>query len=178
MENEIWEQLENEPDASYARFLIYKSLGLDRSLEKAYQFYLARNEEKAPKGTKKPQLLDLLLPPQNVSVPGSWKQESREFGWKKRAETWDICELRKTEKVTFAKQVSMIRGFAEKLEEAIKDPRIKPKNFFQLLQGLDVFNRRYTPELARAVLLGDEAEQQQDSSSEESQEGKETTEAN
>lgn len=173
---EPWEQLENEPNASYAKFLIYKSLGLDRTLEKAYQFYLASNKEKAPKGSKKPQLLDLLLPAQNVSVPGSWKKESREFSWKKRAELWDISELRKTEKVTFSKQVSIIRGFAEKLEEAIKDPKIKPKNFFQLLQGIDVFNRRYTPELSRAVLLGEQTDEQPEGAEAEGEKGKQTAE--
>ena len=175
MDKEIWEQLEGESNASYTRFLIYKNLGMARSLEKAYSFYLINNQ-KATKGNKRQQLLEVLLE-QERPVPGSWTNESSAYCWKKRAEAFDISELRKTEKQTFSKQVGILKSLTEKLEESLKDPTLKPKNFFQIIQALDVINRRYTPELARAVFLGDEAEQQQESTREENQERREPTKA-
>ena len=158
---DVWDQLEDETEEEFVKFLIYKNLGFDRSIDKAYNSYLATNITSGGESNKKAQLLGFLLE-EKKPAPGSWYQLASKRFWKKRAELWDISELRKTEKSTFIKQVAIIKAFAEKIEEALKDPKIKPKNFFQLLQAIDVFNRRYTPELARAVLLGDESDQQQE----------------
>ena len=68
-----WEQLDDEPDAAYARFLVYLELGQSRSVDGAYR---AGNE--APKGTKK------------ARASGQWKRDSAAFGWKARAKAWDI----------------------------------------------------------------------------------------
>jgi hypothetical protein len=74
-----WEQQEGEPAAAYAHFLLYRSLGLARSLNRAYRASLSDEVE----GNRR----------QEKAAPGSWTRESRAWRWRERAEAWDVHVL-------------------------------------------------------------------------------------
>ena len=70
----IYERLEREPSAAYAKFLIYRGMKPTvRSLVGAYNLYQAQKSPKKPVKT----------------APGSWKDMCARWDWKFRAEQWD-----------------------------------------------------------------------------------------
>jgi hypothetical protein len=73
-----WDQLPDEPVASYRRFLVYRDLGFKRSLLAAYRIWFSRRG----KGDRVPQY-----------PPGQWIREAARFRWRERACQWDIYWL-------------------------------------------------------------------------------------
>lgn len=74
-EREPWEQLPDEPDNAYERFLVYRDLGHGRSLSKAYQAACGLEQCKR--------------------VPGNWQRHSKRLQWPERAIKWDIDRLQR-----------------------------------------------------------------------------------
>lgn len=68
-EKPIWEKMEGESDKFYRKFLIYRDLGPDRSLQKAFI--------KSHEGGKK------------VRGSGSWTKLGRKWRWAERCAAWD-----------------------------------------------------------------------------------------
>jgi hypothetical protein len=111
---EVWEQLEGEPDAAYARFLSYRNLGPARSLNLAYQVRrgpsregpsVAGRRQKASKGGQR--------------APGSWYQECVRFDWKRRAEAWDVHTFMGTGEQAVVMMVNLIHDFAARTLAAV-----------------------------------------------------------
>src|SRR6266550_2998805 len=83
-----WERKKNEPALWFMRFQIYLKLGKKRSLQAALSSEV--HDEKAPKGTKRPQKEKNGLSEVSNSVPGSWKRASKLWSWKERADAHDL----------------------------------------------------------------------------------------
>ena len=69
----IYERQPNEPARWYARFLLYRGMGPDRSLLACF------HREEATKSHIKP----------HKTVPGAWKDNAERWNWKARAEQYD-----------------------------------------------------------------------------------------
>lgn len=69
----IWERQPNEPARWYARFLLYRGMGPDRSLLGCV------HREEAQKDSKK----------RSRGVPGAWSDAFEQWNWKARAEAYD-----------------------------------------------------------------------------------------
>jgi hypothetical protein len=80
MTRDPWDQLPDESDAAYCRFLVYRNLGPSRTLVRAYRAYL-RGFELGQGGQKGP--------------PGSYREEAVRFRWRERSEAWDVANLRR-----------------------------------------------------------------------------------
>lgn len=77
-----WEQQPREPRIAYACFCVYRDLGTDRSLTKAYREAIARRERESS------------IPSRRVGstrnrATGQWHTWSRQWEWEKRAQAWD-----------------------------------------------------------------------------------------
>jgi hypothetical protein len=71
-----WDRQENEPKATYVRFLLYRDLGPTRTVEAAYEKFLG--EKAAGKSGE------------TLSVSGQWWKDCSTYNWTDRAQAWDI----------------------------------------------------------------------------------------
>lgn len=72
-QQEVWERMEDEPNLWYDRFVSYLQMGPSRSL------LGAANLEKVRIGQEK----------SDTSASGAWREASKQWDWKKRAEAYD-----------------------------------------------------------------------------------------
>src|SRR6266446_1081507 len=95
-----WEQQDGEPGDSFARFEVYRCMGLSRSLRKAFRRWLtAENQATAGNGWQQ--------------FSGTWGRESARWEWVSRAEAWDAF--------FFGEQARQAVGlFAQALQEATR----------------------------------------------------------
>jgi hypothetical protein len=144
---EIWEQQEGEPDISYIRFLYYRNLGPERTLEKAYNSYVYSGEiettEKAIVTAKKSHK-------RLYKIPGIWSDDSSKYRWIYRANQYDIHNLSISGKVIIDRVYKSLAVFSEQLLEIMKQGEIRPKNFDQLLEGLTLVANILSPESVEA----------------------------
>jgi hypothetical protein len=80
MPRRLWDRLPAETDEAYARFLIYRNLGIGRSFRRAYRHYL-RECDGYTGGLER------------LHVPGSWRKDARAYFWAERAAAWDVRNL-------------------------------------------------------------------------------------
>lgn len=121
-ERKPWDQLEGEPNAAYARFLVYRNVGPSRSLLKAY---IAQSGI-ASKSRKKPQ------------VPGSWQDECTKFDWVNRSLAWDIEMMSTVGLQAVLKFYNSFGIVADKVLAKLAEDKVKPKDW---RQALDAFSR-------------------------------------
>src|SRR4051812_42744623 len=74
-----WAQQPVESDAAYARFLIYRNLGPERSLRSAFVAAMG-GPQKAAKRLQR--------------LPGHWMRDSQRWNWTQRAKCWDVWTLK------------------------------------------------------------------------------------
>lgn len=114
-----WERQPGEPEEWYARFLIYKDLGMSRNLHRAY----------------KAERADTPFPmPPTTGTPISWTHNSRQWHWKERAEAWDkeLYEIRAAKATTELttgysladERVNALKKLAARLESYLFDPKV------------------------------------------------------
>jgi hypothetical protein len=132
MENEErkpWDQMVDEPDAAYRRFLVYLGLGPGRSIEKAIE---------AEKGIKR----------QN----GQWYRDSSNYRWKERTAAYDIAMLApQMGSEVVINWTAAANEWSKNLLEAIQGGKMKPKNFDQTVTLFNVFANFVTPETLEAA---------------------------
>lgn len=133
-----WDQREDEQPEAYARFLIYRNLGVTRSLVDAYGAYLSL-QPGAKKGNKK-----LLL-------PGSWAEDSSRFDWVARSTAWDVHHLSKQGPELVVLWTEILLQAARKAARKLADPRCKPTTFAGCLSVIEKLSPYLTPELCRAL---------------------------
>jgi hypothetical protein len=109
-EQPIWDQLPGESDAAYARFLVYRNLGPARSLDKAYT---AQHDDKASKGVKRRQ------------VSGQWYRDSVEHEWRRRAERWDISNMREHGRSATINFIAAVSRLSEKTAAGLDSVNVK-----------------------------------------------------
>ncbi len=121
----LWERLPNEPESAYARFLVYRNLGLGRTLHAAYGA-VCRAKESQPK----------------VHLPINWKRESKEHRWPERARAWDVFVLLETGNESVKSYVKLIALFAKNALESLEDGKaMKPMTFDEAVKALDILSK-------------------------------------
>lgn len=116
----LWEQLEGEPGAAYARFLLYRNLGPTRSLDTAYQ--VTKSDS-------------------SLQAPGNWAAESNRYQWVERSTAWDIEMLAAYGERAIIDYVAAIRKIAQKSLEALERESIKPKDWKSAISGIELLAR-------------------------------------
>lgn len=128
-ERKPWEQLEDEPDRAYARFLVYLNMGPGRSVEKAIE---------AAKGEKRRN--------------GQWERDGSTFNWKDRATAFDIAVLTpQMGSEVVINWTTAANEWSKNLLEAIQNGKMKPKSFEQAVTLFNVFANFVTPETLEAA---------------------------
>lgn len=94
----LWDQLLDESARAYACFLVYRDLGPDRSLDKAFT-----RAQEAQEGTRK--------------APGCWHQWSGKYRWPERAQAWDAAMRAKEQAAREAAQAAEAQAWARKRAE-------------------------------------------------------------
>jgi hypothetical protein len=122
---DLWEQREDESDAAYVRFLIYRSLGPARSLVAAYQVV----EPKATKRNKKQQ-------GNNQQVSGQWTKDSAQFDWPARASAWDVQMLTEVGRETVINFLNALKLASEKTVAALSNEKIRPTSWRAALEAV------------------------------------------
>lgn len=129
-ERKKWDQLENEPDRAYARFLVYLHLGPGRSIEKAYQ-----SEENGRK---------------RKSSSGTWNDDSANYLWVERAAAFDVEKLSERGAEVVVNWVQAIIGLSRMALEEVESGKHRPRNVEQLLEVVNVLSSFITPEVIEA----------------------------
>jgi hypothetical protein len=111
-----WDQLPGEPDEAYARFLIYRNLGLTRSVAKA------RVSRKGKKGE---------------GSSGCWSSDSATYAWVKRAVAWDIDNLKAHGPRLAVVWAECVMAIAEKTLSYLRDAKSKPKSFDSVVNAVE-----------------------------------------
>lgn len=137
-ERKLWDQLPNEPDRAYARFLVYRNLGPLRSVAKAYN--QAVEIETAQKRQK-------------TSASGAWSENSNTYRWAERAAAWDVAMLSEVGQGAVVAFVQALQAYAQIVLGELTSGRLKPKDFRQLTEALGVLGGFIPAETVEAVQL-------------------------
>lgn len=113
----IWEQQEGEPNEAYARFLVYRNLGVSRSLDAAHAI--------ATKSKKK-------------QASGQWTDDSAKWNWVERASAWDIDVLAEVGRGVVVKFVSALNLSFDAMISQLASGKIKPRTWSQVLESITV----------------------------------------
>lgn len=116
-----WEQLENESDAAYVRFLAYRNLGPARSIERA-----AQSVEKRSK---------------SQSVSGQWYADSTTFDWVARAQAWDIENLITQGERIITKYISTLDALTDKTLAYLADATNQPDSWESAVKALELISK-------------------------------------
>lgn len=120
-----WDQLPGEPDASYARFLVYRNLGPGRSLRDAYG---------ATKGRKR-------------HPSGHYQREAADYDWQARAQSWDVVQLREQ---GLRSAVMFFTGLERVLERSLAIlEQAEPESFVEAVDVLERMAKYFDPNLVR-----------------------------
>lgn len=117
---QIWERQEDESDAAYTRFLIYRNLGPSRSLDAAYRASLGD----AAKRRKPPR------------VSGQWQDDSAQFHWPERAAAWDIYTLTAVGMQAVVKWVNALDQAIEQTLIHLKASTRKPRTWKEMIDAV------------------------------------------
>lgn len=136
-----WDQLPDEPDETYARFLMYRNLGPGRTLLAAYCVHIASFRNASTVGKRqKPQ-----------EVPGHWGNDSARWKWGDRATAWDIHTLHTHGEQLSVLWVGLIRLAAEKCAQKMAQPNCKPRDFMQCLAVVDKLAAFLSPDAIKSL---------------------------
>lgn len=122
--------MKGEPEAAYARFLVYRSMGPSRSLERAYQ--LATNSKE----------------PQQVS--GQWTSDSTRWEWVRRANEWDIHNLLTQSERAATLYASAVERYAERVFDALASAEFKDGD--SLTRAIDLLAKIFPGEALAALV--------------------------
>src|SRR5262245_34395431 len=136
-ERQPWDQLPGEPEAAFARFLLYRNMGVGRSLNAAYRKYLALSGE-VVKGTEK--------------HPGNWQQHSLQFDWVNRALKWDIANLQTVGRRTAAAVAAYLEWASLKAIEGLADFKPTITTWQDALRVAEALMQIVSPETIQALV--------------------------
>ncbi len=131
----LWDKRENESDAAYARFLIYRNLGVGRSLDAAYRFSLG----------------DAAINRKRTQPTGTWTGECSQFEWKARADAWDVEVIATVGYNVVVKYIAALDLAFQRVIEQLQDGTIKPKNWDQLIESLTILGNFIPQETVASI---------------------------
>ncbi len=117
-----WDKLDGETGAAYSAFCVYRDMGTSRNLSAAYKLHLDSKGESGEVSPERAQTEPSAVPSETDSAKGlvasgRWKQWSKKFSWRERAEAYDrhLAAIRLAEQEKRAQSFSAT--YAEKQEE-------------------------------------------------------------
>ena len=140
-----WEQQEGESDTAFAHFLAFLSLGVERSIIRAYR--LAHPESAS------------------TAVSGVWRAESITWRWRKRANDFDLSLFRESARELVATYGEAMQAIARKALAALtsKETEMRPRDWNEALHAFAVVRSLLPKETILAYMA--EAENQGESKS-------------
>jgi hypothetical protein len=134
-----WDQQPDEPDAAYARFLLYRNLGPSRSIDAAYRLlHPTKNGEKGRR-----------------NAHGSWHQEGQAFRWTERASAWDIHYLQTAGSIAIARFIALLSELAVRALRALEESDARPETWQDVLDTVQTLGQYLPPETLLAVARRD-----------------------
>lgn len=137
-----WDQQPGESAEAYSRFLIYRNLGVGRSIQAAYAAYLTTFSNAATavsNGVKRRR------------APGHWAADSARWRWVDRSSAWDVHHLADSGRKAVEQFVGALLVAAQKAAVALTRPGCRPKTWPEALAALDVLAKFITPEVVQAA---------------------------
>lgn len=128
-EHNPWDQLENEPDAAYTRFLVYRNLGPTRSIEKAYLAFTASNRVKSRRAS------------------GQWLNDSSTYNWQERSSKWDASQLINAVPEAATTIFNLIAEVARTSLEQVQNGELRPTTWEQLHEMVVTLASFISPEV-------------------------------
>ena len=135
-----WEQQEGESDTAFAHFLAFLTLGVGRSIPRAYRATHPDTE--------------------STAVSGSWRDESVRWGWRRRANDFDLSTFRETIRESVAIHGESIRHLGLKALDALSSekPEMRPANWEQALDAFAVIRSLFTPDIILSIANASETQ--------------------
>jgi hypothetical protein len=133
VERKPWEQMDGEPDAAFARFLVFLNLGPRRTVDAAYRAFVG-NRRKASERS------------------GQWGADASRFHWHERASKWDIAQLSLLVPEAAGNIFRAINEVARIALESLKEGKVRPKTWGQLMETVVILASFVSPETIKAVV--------------------------
>jgi hypothetical protein len=108
----LWDQIEGESPEAYARFLVYRNLGIGRSVASAI-------ETLGKSGKKR---------------NGQWEHDSSEFNWVDRAAAWDISNAKRVGESVVLMYIETLKAMWAKTLAVAVDKTTKPRGWEELIE--------------------------------------------
>jgi hypothetical protein len=116
-----WDRLDGESAKAHAAFVVYRDLGVQRSLQKAWERYTNGNTK---------------------AMPGYFGRWSSENAWVERAEAWDIEQQAIADEAATAVFDEMIReGRKEVIRRGVEDYRRLLEHFDEAIGQISAVRR-------------------------------------
>lgn len=143
-----WEQWPNETDEWYARFLVYLSLGPNRTIISTYQA-LAQTEQRAQAAASGETEVTLYLP---AKVSATWTRHASDFAWDERAAKYDVFTLSQLVPQTVTVIFRTITEFARVTMERLQSREILPETWSELQGAVVTLASYISPEIIEATV--------------------------
>jgi hypothetical protein len=138
MAQKLWEQQPDESQEAYARFLIYRNLGVARSLNKAYQIVPGRTgKEKAN---------------------GQWHEDCVKYNWVARASAWDISILTEVGQSVVAKYINALDLAFLKIIESLNSEKMKPRTWGSVIESINILGEFIPQETVAEIRRAQDAD--------------------
>jgi hypothetical protein len=134
-----WDQLDNESNAAYARFLAYRNLGPTRTLEKAYQ---STQPETKRNKTK--------------SFTQQWANDSTKFNWRDRATAWDVDNLLGQGERAATLYMGVVEKYIERLYSFLDQTGVEPDDFDSVTKSIELLHKLLPGETIGAIIAANE----------------------
>lgn len=138
-----WDQLPNESDQQYSHFLVYRNLGMSRTIIKAY---VKAHPEVADENRTM------------SSLSSAWRNESTRFKWFARATAWDIQRLLTAGGRATAWYMAGLKNVAREFYRATTKYKVGDPQWKDVLATLDKIGPRFDMISSRPVEVPDDGE--------------------
>jgi hypothetical protein len=136
-----WDQLPGESNESYARFLLYRNLGIRRSLKRAYAKMLAD--------------ADLFSgDPRKLHLPANWRSDSSAHRWVARSSAWDLHHLAMHGSRVALLHIQAMLNITKKYLKATEEYKIGDDEWDNVLATSRHVAQFLTPEIVRDIEEG------------------------
>ena len=131
-----WEIQEGEPETAYAHFLAFLTLGVGRTIVRAYR-------ATHPEST-------------STVVSGVWRDESAKWRWRKRANEHDLSTFQEVFRETAAIYGESLRHLGLKALEAVSSdrPEMRPVTWEQALDAFAIVRSIFSPDTLTVLSQG------------------------
>jgi hypothetical protein len=134
----LWEQLDNESNAAYARFLAYRNLGPTRTIDKAYQAATRENKRKSNTATSQ------------------WYNDSMSHHWNDRATAWDIDNLLGQGERAATLYMGIVEKYVERLYTFLDEQSVNPDDFDSVTKSIELLHKLLPGETIAAIIAANE----------------------